>query len=91
MYQRCTKDLSDGMTEPIIRLRSIEAFDRLSKSPYSKIIVTKGKNAFLIGQALSAPIRINSNGVFVYMSLHDKLCRKGSFVRIHIYQVEAAG
>jgi regulator of protease activity HflC (stomatin/prohibitin superfamily) len=42
------KILSEGLTEPIIRLRSIEAFDQLSKSPNSKIIVTDGKTPFLI-------------------------------------------
>lgn len=42
------KILSEGLTEPIIRLRSIEAFDQLSKSPNAKIIVTDGKTPFLI-------------------------------------------
>lgn len=42
------KILSEGLTEQIIRLRSIEAFDQLSKSPNAKIIVTDGKTPFLI-------------------------------------------
>jgi prohibitin 1 len=42
------KILSEGLTEQIIKLRSIEAFDELSKSPNSKIIITDGKAPFLI-------------------------------------------
>lgn len=40
--------LSKGLTAQIIKLKSIEAFRELSKSPNSKIIVTDGKTPFLI-------------------------------------------
>lgn len=40
--------LSEGLTEQIIQIRSIEAFSELSKSPNSKVIVTNGKTPFLI-------------------------------------------
>jgi regulator of protease activity HflC (stomatin/prohibitin superfamily) len=42
------KILSEGLTDQIIKIRSIEAFDQLSKSPNSKIIITDGKAPFLI-------------------------------------------
>lgn len=42
------KILSEGLTEEIIKIRSIEAFNNLSRSPNSKIIVTDGKTPFLI-------------------------------------------
>jgi regulator of protease activity HflC (stomatin/prohibitin superfamily) len=42
------KILSEGLTDNIIKVRSIEAFLELSKSPSSKIIVTDGKVPFLI-------------------------------------------
>jgi regulator of protease activity HflC (stomatin/prohibitin superfamily) len=42
------KILSEGLTDNIIKIRSIEAFLELSKSPSSKIIVTDGKVPFLI-------------------------------------------
>jgi prohibitin 1 len=42
------KVLSDGLTDNIIKLRSIEAFMELAKSPNSKIIVTDGKVPFLV-------------------------------------------
>jgi regulator of protease activity HflC (stomatin/prohibitin superfamily) len=42
------KIISEGLTEQIIKIRSIEAFLELSKSPNSKIIVTDGKAPFLI-------------------------------------------
>jgi len=42
------KILSEGLTEEIIKIRSIEAFNRLSESPNSKIIITNGKTPFLI-------------------------------------------
>lgn len=42
------KILSEGLTENIIKIRSIEAFLELSKSPNSKIIVTNGKVPFLV-------------------------------------------
>ena len=42
------KILSEGLTDNIIKIRSIEAFLELSKSPNSKVIVTDGKTPFLI-------------------------------------------
>ncbi len=42
------KILSEGLTDEIIKIRSIEAFNRLSSSPNSKIIVTDGKTPMLI-------------------------------------------
>lgn len=42
------KILSEGLTDQIIKIRSIEAFDQLSKSANSKIIITDGKAPFLI-------------------------------------------
>jgi len=40
--------LDDGLSQDIIKLRSIEAFLELSKSPNSKVIITDGKAPFLI-------------------------------------------
>jgi regulator of protease activity HflC (stomatin/prohibitin superfamily) len=42
------KILSEGLTDNIIKIRSIEAFMELSKSPNSKIIITDGKVPFLV-------------------------------------------
>jgi prohibitin 1 len=42
------KILSEGLTDNIIKIRSIEAFTELSKSPNSKIIITDGKVPFLV-------------------------------------------
>ena len=42
------KILSEGLSDEIIKLRSIEAFNELSKSQNTKIIVTDGKTPFLI-------------------------------------------
>ena len=42
------KILSEGLTDNIIKLRSIEAFMELSKSPNSKVIITNGKVPFLV-------------------------------------------
>jgi prohibitin 1 len=42
------KILSEGLTDNIIKIRSIEAFMELSKSPNSKVIITDGKVPFLI-------------------------------------------
>ena len=44
------KIISEGLTNEIIKIRSIEAFMELSKSPNTKIIVTDGKTPFLINQ-----------------------------------------
>lgn len=42
------KILSEGLTEEIIKLKSIEAFIELSKTQGSKVIVTDGKTPFLV-------------------------------------------
>lgn len=42
------KILSEGLTDQIIKVRSIEAFIELSKSPNSKIIITDGKVPYLV-------------------------------------------
>ncbi len=44
------KIIAEGLTPEIIKIRSIEAFNQLSKSPNAKIIVTDGKAPFLVGQ-----------------------------------------
>jgi regulator of protease activity HflC (stomatin/prohibitin superfamily) len=44
------KILSEGLTNEIIKIRSIEAFMELSKSPNSKVIITNGETPFLIQQ-----------------------------------------
>lgn len=43
------KILSEGLTDEIIKIRSIEAFMKLSNSMNSKVIITDGKAPFLIG------------------------------------------
>lgn len=42
------KILSEGLTDNIIKIRSIEAFMELSKSTNSKVIITDGKVPFLV-------------------------------------------
>lgn len=42
------KILSEGLTNEILELRSIEAFLKLSESPNGKVIITNGKTPFLI-------------------------------------------
>lgn len=44
------KILSEGLSDQIIKIRSIEAFLELAKSPSSKIIITDGKTPYLINQ-----------------------------------------
>ncbi len=44
------KIISEGLTDEIIKIRSIEAFSELAKSPNTKIIVTNGNSPFLINQ-----------------------------------------
>ena len=44
------KIISEGLTDEIIKIRSIEAFTELAKSPNTKIIVTDGQTPFLINQ-----------------------------------------
>ena len=43
------KILSEGLTDEIIKFRSIEAFEKLSGSPGSKVIITDGQTPYLIG------------------------------------------
>lgn len=40
--------LSEGLTQEIIQIKSIEAFKNLSQSPNSKVIITDGKTPLLI-------------------------------------------
>ncbi|MFK7834178.1 MAG: prohibitin family protein [Winogradskyella sp.] len=40
--------LAEGLTPAIIKIKSIEAFLQLSKSPNSKVIITDGKTPYLI-------------------------------------------
>lgn len=42
------KIMSEGLTDQIIKIRSIEAFNELSRSPNTKIIITDGKTPMLI-------------------------------------------
>lgn len=42
------KILSEGLTEQIIKLRGIEAFQQLSNSPNAKIIITQGNSPMVI-------------------------------------------
>jgi regulator of protease activity HflC (stomatin/prohibitin superfamily) len=42
------KIVKDGLSEDLIKMRSIEAFDNLSKSPNAKVIITNGQTPFLI-------------------------------------------
>lgn len=44
------KIIAEGLTPEIIKIRSIEAFNLLSKSPNTKIVITDGKTPFLINQ-----------------------------------------
>lgn len=44
------KIIAEGLTPEIIKIRSIEAFIQLSKSPNAKVIITDGKAPMLIGQ-----------------------------------------
>jgi len=44
------KIIAEGLTPEIIKIRSIEAFIQLSKSPNAKVIITDGKTPMLIGQ-----------------------------------------
>jgi regulator of protease activity HflC (stomatin/prohibitin superfamily) len=39
---------AQGLTPEILKMRSIDAFDKLSKSPNAKIIITDGKIPFLV-------------------------------------------
>jgi regulator of protease activity HflC (stomatin/prohibitin superfamily) len=44
------KILSEGLTNDIIKLRTIEAFNNLSRSTNSKVIITDGKTPLLINE-----------------------------------------
>ena len=44
------KILAEGLTDEIIKIRSIEAFDNLSRSTNSKVIITDGKTPMLINE-----------------------------------------
>ncbi len=44
------KILSEGLSEEILKVRSIEAFEKLSRSPNAKVIITDGKAPFLINE-----------------------------------------
>ncbi|MDO3695654.1 prohibitin family protein [Wenyingzhuangia sp. chi5] len=44
------KIFSEGLTDQIIKIKTIEAFKELSKSPNSKVIITDGKTPLLINQ-----------------------------------------
>lgn len=44
------KIIAEGLTPEIIKIRSIEAFNQLAKSPNAKVIITDGKAPFLINQ-----------------------------------------
>jgi len=44
------KILAEGLTPEIIKLRTIEAFGKLSQSPNSKVIITDGKAPLLINE-----------------------------------------
>lgn len=44
------KILAEGLTTEIIKLRTIEAFSKLSQSPNSKVIITDGKTPLLINE-----------------------------------------
>jgi regulator of protease activity HflC (stomatin/prohibitin superfamily) len=44
------KILAEGLTPEIIKLRTIEAFSKLSQSPNSKVIITDGKAPLLINE-----------------------------------------
>jgi prohibitin 1 len=46
------KIVAEGLTEPVLRLRSIDAFKALSASPNAKVIVTDGKS----------PLQVTSDG-----------------------------
>ena len=43
------KILAEGLTPEILRLRAIEAFQKLAESPNAKVIVTDGKAPLVTG------------------------------------------
>ena len=44
------KTISEGLTELVIRYKSLEVFQELSKSPNAKVIITDGKTPMLIDE-----------------------------------------
>ena len=42
------KMISQGLTEEIIKIRTVEAFLELSKSPNTKVIITDGKSPLIL-------------------------------------------
>lgn len=42
------KIIADGLTEPVLRARAIDAFKQLSSSPNAKVIVTDGKSPLMV-------------------------------------------
>eukprot|EP01025_Chloroclados_australasicus_P067053 TRINITY_DN92682_c0_g1_i1.p1 TRINITY_DN92682_c0_g1~~TRINITY_DN92682_c0_g1_i1.p1 ORF type:complete len:156 (-),score=12.23 TRINITY_DN92682_c0_g1_i1:47-481(-) len=56
------KILSEGLTKEIIKIRSIEAFNKLSESRNSKIIITDGKTPFLI-ETEEQHLNTQTNGI----------------------------
>ena len=44
------KELVKNLNELVLKLRSIEAFEKLSNSPNSKVIITDGKTPFIVDQ-----------------------------------------
>lgn len=47
---QANKELSVGLNELLLRLRAIQAFEKLSNSPNSKVIITNGKSPLIIGE-----------------------------------------
>lgn len=47
---QANKELSIGLNELLLRLRAIQAFEKLSNSPNSKVIITNGKSPLIIGE-----------------------------------------
>ncbi len=45
------KIIAEGLTPEILKLRSIEAFKELSRSPNAKVIITDGRTPFLINES----------------------------------------
>ncbi|AXG70896.1 SPFH domain / Band 7 family protein [Kordia sp. SMS9] len=45
---KANQELNKGLNELILRLRAIEAFEKLSKSPNAKVIITNGKTPFIV-------------------------------------------
>ena len=48
--RNANKIIAEGLTPEIIKYKSLETFNELSKSPNSKVIITDGKTPFLINE-----------------------------------------